>query len=666
MNAVAQPLSSLAGLLLLLAKSSLVIALAFALAGLLKRAPAAARHRLWALVLTLLFVLLLVPKRWQRPLPAPGAAMQATSISAVPPAADSSTQRAWRALPSVNWSRRLAWLWYGGAFLAGLYFLAARVQLSRLSRSARLADEALATELTKMAVEARISRPVALLVSDDVAVPLSWGIFNARILLPGDYTAWPGPRLANVLRHELAHMERLDALWQLLVDFVCALYWFNPLVWRAAMKIRMERELACDEAVLSAGASAPEYAADVAALATHLGFASLKSGGIAMAGCPCFPERAQALSSRPRHSSRLAFAGVFLIALAALPLAAFQLAQPGEQKTFPVPEKHVQDFQYAVTAGWYDQMVKLATADASLINSRAREGQTPLYLAVTSWSKLGPAEARWLLDHGADVNAPVSGLMGETALMNAAQRRNSALIRLLLDHGADIDAADNNGRTALDLSLTSRGIVAFGQDKAGEEAVKLLLDRGAKVSFAAAIRLPDLGIVRQYLTDDPSLVHKPVYGGLGKQTPLVYAIAARTVDHETYQPVVDALSAYIAEPDLCEASMLGRTDLVARYLDADPSQIGHPKKLESYFMTPLRCAVLANERGTILYLLNRGAKTDESLLHTALGTDADTMRLLLSVGLPKGFDAEALNAYAKQAEARGKKDIAGVLRSFAR
>jgi len=61
--------------------------------------------------------------------------------------------------------------------------------------------------------------------------------------------------------HELAHVRRCDSLSSLLGFLCCSVFWFNPLVWLCARKLRFEAEAAADDLVLSAGVRASDYAA---------------------------------------------------------------------------------------------------------------------------------------------------------------------------------------------------------------------------------------------------------------------------------------------------------------------------------------------------------------------------------------------------------------------
>src|SRR5207237_1333891 len=109
--------------------------------------------------------------------------------------------------------------------------------------------------------EAGVTRDVRLLSSSVVSTPLTWGSTSPVILLPEDAVDWSEDHRRVVLRHELAHVARRDSLAQLVAGFVCALYWFHPLVWIAERRLRAECERACDDTVVSLGTPAAEYAA---------------------------------------------------------------------------------------------------------------------------------------------------------------------------------------------------------------------------------------------------------------------------------------------------------------------------------------------------------------------------------------------------------------------
>ena len=103
-------------------------------------------------------------------------------------------------------------------------------------------------------------RPVRIRRSDGVTAPIMWGLFRPTILMPADADNWGEDRLRAVLLHELAHIRRNDWESQLIAQMMCAVYWFNPLVWIAARRMRVEAERACDDYVLSSGYQSTDYA----------------------------------------------------------------------------------------------------------------------------------------------------------------------------------------------------------------------------------------------------------------------------------------------------------------------------------------------------------------------------------------------------------------------
>ncbi len=135
------------------------------------------------------------------------------------------------------------------------------------SRSTPLTDPAWSSLFLEIAASLGLKRSVRLVQGKAGSMPMAWGILRPVVLLPEGAASWPESKRRAVLTHELAHVQRHDCLTQALAHAACALYWFHPLAWLAARRLRVERELACDDLVLRCGASGPDYADQLLQLA---------------------------------------------------------------------------------------------------------------------------------------------------------------------------------------------------------------------------------------------------------------------------------------------------------------------------------------------------------------------------------------------------------------
>jgi len=108
----------------------------------------------------------------------------------------------------------------------------------------------------------------ALLTSDDLASPISWGLMRPVILLNSRAVEASGEAEA-IIAHELAHVARMDWVKLLLARVATALFWFNPLVWALAREAHQLREEAADDAVLGANICDTDYAQLLVGVARH-------------------------------------------------------------------------------------------------------------------------------------------------------------------------------------------------------------------------------------------------------------------------------------------------------------------------------------------------------------------------------------------------------------
>jgi beta-lactamase regulating signal transducer with metallopeptidase domain len=105
------------------------------------------------------------------------------------------------------------------------------------------------------------NRPIRLLVSDKVRVPAAVGFVKPAVVLP----AWilhefSCVELRPILIHELAHLRRYDSWTNLFQKVARALFFFHPAIWWIDARLSLEREMACDDAVLTATINPRAYA----------------------------------------------------------------------------------------------------------------------------------------------------------------------------------------------------------------------------------------------------------------------------------------------------------------------------------------------------------------------------------------------------------------------
>ena len=216
-----------------------------------------------------------------------------------------------------------------GVVILFLRLFASLAAVARLKREALVVDDAAWTgPLSRWREHLSIARPVSLVRSGRVRVPMVLGWLRPAIVLPlsdDDSDRLPGSQVDAILLHELAHLRRGDDRWTLVQQVVQILYWPHPLIWLAARLIAGVREQACDDLCVVWVGGARDYRAALVAVASRLvrnpipsvraslGLAMARASSSALLHRLSWIERTRGASACPlRWPGRLAIAVVVL------------------------------------------------------------------------------------------------------------------------------------------------------------------------------------------------------------------------------------------------------------------------------------------------------------------------------------------------------------------
>jgi bla regulator protein BlaR1 len=476
----------------LLVKSTLAMFGALLMVMAARRSRASLRH----LILAALFVFLLLLPAVQSVAPALKIPVSAaTTALALGPAdlqaiatQNGEVAAAPSTTPTTNWGTIIARVYLGVAALLLAWLAIGMLRLRFLANEAEVWLDGTA-RMNEIAHAANIRRAALVVLSRDVAVPMTFGFRRSTIVVPYAAREWSDDELTRALRHELEHVRREDWLLQLAARAACAIYWPHPLVWASWRRFCLEAERACDDAVI--GVSEPSaYAGQLVSLARNLrGLSTVPALG--MASRSKLAVRVDAiLDPRQRRGPHGELSSVIVLALllvllvcvapARLIAAATQF-NPDPDIDFNVDLDHSigETLVRVAKSGDVDRMKELldqgvnvntvAAGDGTALIGAARSGQlkmveflldenaNPNVVARGDGSPLiaaaeaGHVEiAELLLNAGAERDEIVAG--DENPLMRAAWNGHADVVRLLLDRGADANAqtwADGELRTPL-------------------------------------------------------------------------------------------------------------------------------------------------------------------------------------------------------------------------
>jgi beta-lactamase regulating signal transducer with metallopeptidase domain/HEAT repeat protein len=524
-------------MIMLLAKATIILLLALAITVVMQRASAGARHLVWLVtVAALLFVPALTA--WAplpvRVLPAVRSFAEQYSpnsnLASKTSARPSSTRAADAAdLPAVTTTSGIAKpsnerspaisestlmtgisalfiLWAAVLLVIAASLGYAALLVKRIVNRARPLDTAdWLNPLWEVSDRLALDEPPRLLRSEDAKMPFACGLLRPTIVLPAESDHWSLDRRRAVLLHELAHVRRHDMIGHTLGRLACAVYWFHPLVWKAAKQLRSESERACDDLALACGARATDYAEHLLDIVTSVRGDATPSVALAMARRKEFEGRMLAiLDPELRHSSpnrrqsamligSLALISIVVGAAAPAPRQAGEPSSPSvtapERSSHAFIDRENPDPEASISINGVSTHVNMQTST-----------NTAQQVITSTSEQVSQSTAPTL---GSVVGQTVDAVVGKT--LESVTGSPQALLKSIIAQGARSADKDSDERPALlakvlatDTSVELRRIAAWGLSEYADRQVAadalanaLRRDSDASVREMAAWSLAD-------------------------------------------------------------------------------------------------------------------------------------------------------------------------------
>jgi|GEM_PF-955662 len=165
-------------------------------------------------------------------------------------------------LPAGNWPAVLFAVW---VLVAGyMLWRVARgvLHLRRLRRDCTPVGPACRSHLSQLLDAYGSGRSVKVCYSPAVSMPMVAGLFRPTIIFPERLAGLlTDEEFDQIVLHELAHVRRMDAWTNLAQKLIEAAFFFNPAALWLSRRLSLEREVACDDWVISLTEESRRYVA---------------------------------------------------------------------------------------------------------------------------------------------------------------------------------------------------------------------------------------------------------------------------------------------------------------------------------------------------------------------------------------------------------------------
>ncbi|MCX8130869.1 MAG: M48 family metalloprotease [Clostridia bacterium] len=146
----------------------------------------------------------------------------------------------------------VALVWIVGIVVLAVYLLLSNVKFRKFIASNEISVSSdIANLLYESRMALKIGYEIKALVVKGLKGPALFGLFRPVLLIPDELEGkMDVEELRHVILHELGHIKQKDLVINWIAGVLTVLHWFNPIIWFAFARMRLDREISCDAYVL--------------------------------------------------------------------------------------------------------------------------------------------------------------------------------------------------------------------------------------------------------------------------------------------------------------------------------------------------------------------------------------------------------------------------------
>ena len=134
-------------------------------------------------------------------------------------------------------------IWMAGALFFFIKLTIRYIKLKKMLDRIPVKKDERAENVLTTVLKNKEKRP-EIMKTSAVQIPCCVGLFHKRILLPAK--EYSDEELYYILLHEYTHLKNNDVLTKLLINSICAVYWWNPFVYLLRKDMQQSLEIRCD------------------------------------------------------------------------------------------------------------------------------------------------------------------------------------------------------------------------------------------------------------------------------------------------------------------------------------------------------------------------------------------------------------------------------------